>query len=198
MFCPKCKYTTFDFYKKCPKCNYDWDHIRQDLNLEWMLEPDVIEEDISITETNDNEDSQEISGDVLDKEIKFKDQEQDLDIDKSDNYKEDEELELDPTLFIQESDNFEQEIEDKQDTNAIEPVTNEEEVEELLDITEIQEHDEDIESHDKKEEVWDIEFDDLIIEEENVEPKDKQTYQQDNIEIEKEIEILLEEDKKSE
>ena len=195
MFCPKCKYTTFDFYKKCPKCNYDWDHIRQDLNLEWMLEPDVIEEDISIPETHDNEAPQELNGDVLDKEIEFENLNQALNINKSNNYNEDEELEIDPTLFIQESDNFEQEI---QDTNAVESVTNKEEVEELLDITEIPEHDKEIESHDKKEEVWDIEFDDLILEENNVEPKDKQSYQQNHSEVEKEIEILLEEEKKSE
>jgi hypothetical protein len=39
MFCPKCKFTTFDHLSKCPKCSYDWSDARKKLNLDWLLEP---------------------------------------------------------------------------------------------------------------------------------------------------------------
>jgi hypothetical protein len=40
MFCPKCKYTSFDYLKKCPKCGQDWTLIRQHLNLDWLVPPE--------------------------------------------------------------------------------------------------------------------------------------------------------------
>jgi hypothetical protein len=39
MFCPKCKFTTFDHLPKCPKCSYDWSDARKKLNLDWLIEP---------------------------------------------------------------------------------------------------------------------------------------------------------------
>ncbi len=39
MFCPKCRYTSFDHLKKCPKCGYDWSDVRKTLNLDWLVPP---------------------------------------------------------------------------------------------------------------------------------------------------------------
>ncbi len=38
MFCPKCKYTTFDHFNSCPKCGYEWEDIRKELSLDWLVE----------------------------------------------------------------------------------------------------------------------------------------------------------------
>lgn len=40
MFCPQCKYTSFDHLPKCPKCSYDWMEQRKQLNLGWLEEPE--------------------------------------------------------------------------------------------------------------------------------------------------------------
>lgn len=50
MFCPKCKYTSFDHLKKCPKCGYDWSVIRQALNLDWIVHPSDSSEETSESE----------------------------------------------------------------------------------------------------------------------------------------------------
>ncbi|GAB6057937.1 hypothetical protein [Desulfonatronum parangueonense] len=36
MYCPKCKYTSFDHLSTCPNCRYDWQQIRSTLNLTWL------------------------------------------------------------------------------------------------------------------------------------------------------------------
>ncbi len=36
MYCPKCKFTSFDHLATCSKCGYDWQQIRADLNLAWL------------------------------------------------------------------------------------------------------------------------------------------------------------------
>jgi hypothetical protein len=38
MYCQKCKYTSFDHYKKCPSCGTEWAETLKELNLTW-LEP---------------------------------------------------------------------------------------------------------------------------------------------------------------
>ncbi len=40
MFCPQCKYTSFDHLPKCPKCSYDWSGQRKELNLSWLEAPE--------------------------------------------------------------------------------------------------------------------------------------------------------------
>ncbi len=51
MFCPKCKYTTFDHLNSCPRCGYKWNSVREELALEWLIELQEIEEDsIEISE----------------------------------------------------------------------------------------------------------------------------------------------------
>ncbi len=44
MFCPKCKYTTFDHFSSCPRCGYDWEELRRGLSLDWIEEPSTSEE----------------------------------------------------------------------------------------------------------------------------------------------------------
>jgi len=36
MYCNKCDYTSFDHLSSCPKCGYDWDDDREELNLKWV------------------------------------------------------------------------------------------------------------------------------------------------------------------
>ncbi|WP_045216276.1 hypothetical protein [Desulfonatronovibrio magnus] len=38
MYCPKCKYTSFDYYASCPKCGRDWTSEKKQLGLEWIKE----------------------------------------------------------------------------------------------------------------------------------------------------------------
>jgi len=37
MYCPKCKYTSFDHLDQCPKCGRDWASERKALNLDWLV-----------------------------------------------------------------------------------------------------------------------------------------------------------------
>lgn len=41
MYCPKCKYTSFDHLEKCPKCGNKWNEIRKTLNLDWLPKRDL-------------------------------------------------------------------------------------------------------------------------------------------------------------
>ena len=70
MFCIKCKYISFDYLPKCPKCGFEWTETRKRMNLDWMIEP--VEEDTStdteleeeITFDYEEETVQEASGDT--------------------------------------------------------------------------------------------------------------------------------------
>jgi len=37
MFCPKCRYTSFDHLPACPKCAYEWSEQKKTFNMEWMV-----------------------------------------------------------------------------------------------------------------------------------------------------------------
>lgn len=39
MYCPHCKYASFDHLTRCPKCNADWTEVKQALDLDWLPEP---------------------------------------------------------------------------------------------------------------------------------------------------------------
>lgn len=39
MFCSKCKFTSFDHLLRCPKCGFEWNKIREDLQLAWLQAP---------------------------------------------------------------------------------------------------------------------------------------------------------------
>ncbi len=143
MFCPKCKYTTFDFYKNCPKCNFDWDSIRKDLGLEWMMEPDIVK----ATELPEEEMEMEVDIPSPKEEIEEK-IEVETTGDISIQEKEEEiELKLDSSLMV---DNEEKE---SPNPEFIEPeieITQEPEIDVIP-----------MEKEEKHEsEVWDIEFED--------------------------------------
>lgn len=36
MFCPKCKYTSFDHLDSCPSCGHAWEEPKKRLNLDWL------------------------------------------------------------------------------------------------------------------------------------------------------------------
>lgn len=38
MYCSKCKFTSYDHLKNCPKCNFEWEDARKFFNFSW-LEP---------------------------------------------------------------------------------------------------------------------------------------------------------------
>ncbi len=46
MYCPYCRYTSFDHLPTCPKCNYDWSEIREVLGIDTpFLPPDTAPKD---------------------------------------------------------------------------------------------------------------------------------------------------------
>jgi hypothetical protein len=36
MYCPQCRFTSFDHLSACPNCGSDWQKIKSDLNLDWL------------------------------------------------------------------------------------------------------------------------------------------------------------------
>lgn len=102
MFCPKCKYTTFDYFKACPKCNFNWEDIKKDLYIDWIIEADVLSDNIykkshELTDTekkdyfhnlkNNIKEEQYISSPTLDE-------------------KKENEIEIDEVFFIEEKNGF--------------------------------------------------------------------------------------------
>ena len=171
MFCPKCKYTTFDFYKNCPKCNFEWNSIRKELGLDWMMEPDVIKA------TEIPEEEVEMKGDVaLPKE--------EIKIELTDDISgQEEEIELDSSLMLDNEKEFTQE-----QPELIEPeieITQEPEIEVVA-----------LEKEKKEDlEGWDIEFEDIEKKktENNARLSEKNT---ESLIPEIDLEILLDEEEK--
>jgi len=197
MFCPKCKYTTFDYFEKCPKCNYNWSETKKQLGLDWILEPEIAQEnDIQYTieqpiEFNDspiNSETQtipEIEPPTTEPSIEEK-QEENLILKEQSppiqeqKMEEDEEIELDESFFI--------EVEKKKPNNLTSEhieVKDNDEID-ILDFEEINVEEEKLSktqeknqtqdtSKENQEEVWDIEFEDLIIEKDENQDKTNKT-----------------------
>lgn len=175
-----------------------------------MLEPDIIEEDtidsskqskdvdmglpmtetpienVDILQDKDEQHEGEIPHETKRDEEKFTIQ------DTLEN--KEEEIELDESLFIQDSDQDKQRLQEEE-IPLVDKETKEEQIEELLDITQIEEETETVDNDKKDNEVWDIEFDELIIEEDDVVSKDNKGNKENGDEDDIEIEIFLEEDK---
>jgi len=197
MFCPKCKYTTFDYFEKCPKCNYNWSETKKQLGLDWILEPEIAQEnDIQYTieqpiEFNDspiNSETQtipEIEPPSIEPSMDEK-QEENLILKEQSppiqeqKMEEDEEIELDESFFI--------EVEKKKPNNLTSEhieVKDNDEID-ILDFEEINVEEEKLSktqeknqtqdtSKENQEEVWDIEFEDLIIEKDENQDKTNKT-----------------------
>jgi hypothetical protein len=197
MFCPKCNYTTFDYFEKCPKCNYNWSETKKQLGLDWILEPEIAQEnDIQYTieqpiEFNDspiNSETQtipEIEPPTTEPSIEEK-QEENLILKEQSppiqeqKMEEDEEIELDESFFI--------EVEKKKPNNLTSEhieVKDNDEID-ILDFEEINVEEEKLSktqeknqtqdtSKENQEEVWDIEFEDLIIEKDENQDKTNKT-----------------------
>jgi len=197
MFCPKCNYTTFDYFEKCPKCNYNWSETKKQLGLDWILEPEIAQEnDIQYTieqpiEFNDspiNSETQtipEIEPPSIEPSMDEK-QEENLILKEQSppiqeqKMEEDEEIELDESFFI--------EVEKKKPNNLTSEhieVKDNDEID-ILDFEEINVEEEKLSktqeknqtqdtSKENQEEVWDIEFEDLIIEKDENQDKTNKT-----------------------
>ena len=197
MFCPKCKYTTFDYFEKCPKCNYNWSETKKQLGLDWILEPEIaqvndiqytIEQPIEFNDSPINSETQtipEIEPPTTEPSIEEK-QEENLILKEQSppiqeqKMEEDEEIELDESFFI--------EVEKKKPNNLTSEhieVKDNDEID-ILDFEEINVEEEKLSktqeknqtqdtSKENQEEVWDIEFEDLIIEKDENQDKTNKT-----------------------
>ncbi len=96
MFCPNCKYTTFDHYNVCPKCNFAWNDIKKALGIDWITEPHTTAYDIY-----KNRDEVKEEDYFFAQPEKFVEQEQNIEYITDEKNKKDD-IEIDASLFLEE------------------------------------------------------------------------------------------------
>ncbi len=188
MFCPKCKYTTFDYFKRCPRCDYDWSEIKKQLGLDWIAEQEVVEQEV-YEETMDNskgdigepqkKQAPEIEPPVIDNKNNHEVGDETTPQEPSSNIEKeiDEEIELDKDFFIEIEKGVEKEIvlQEKDDlptqeiSAEVEPISldTKEEVGATKSPSEN-------EQGKIEQDVWDIEFEDLVLEDNDTQKVDEE------------------------